>query len=79
MINERGNTNKHRREKRKSKVEAEKNWICSREGPSYKNQVSPAIIMALVKQILDKDGTGLGENMETETSVKSNSVNIEFL
>lgn len=34
--------------------------------------------MALVKQILDKDDTGLGENMETETPVKSNSVNIEF-
>lgn len=34
--------------------------------------------MDLVKQILDKDDTGLGENMETETPVKSNSVILSF-
>lgn len=35
--------------------------------------------MDLLKYILDKDDTGLGEHMETKISFKSNSVNIEFL
>lgn len=35
--------------------------------------------MTLVKQILDKDDTGLGKNKKTKTSVKSNSVSIQFL
>lgn len=36
-------------EGKKRKVEAKKNWICSREGTNYENQVSLAIIMDLLK------------------------------
>lgn len=78
MINEKGNTNKHWREKKK-KLKLKRTKYALGKALATRTKVSLAILMALVKQILDKDDTGLRESMESETSVKSNSVNIEFL
>jgi hypothetical protein len=63
---------------RGKKAETEKNWICRREGIAYRNQVSLAVIMTLVKHILDKDDTEIEKNMEMELLAKSSKSFLSF-
>lgn len=79
VINEKGNTNKYRRRKKRDEVETKESCMYSRDDTRCKIHLSLTAIMTLAKQSLHEDDTDLDRRTETETLVTSSSMNTEFL